>query len=140
VDGVARAGFPTPSRRLEFYSPTLRDWRWPEQSVPGYIKSHVHWENLDPTQNEYVLVPTFRLPTLIHTRGGNAKWLYEISNTNPVLVHPIDAQRIGIETGDLLRVTSEIGYYVNRVCITVGIRPGIVSCSLNLCIMHIPKV
>ncbi len=72
------------------------------------------------------------MPTLIHTRSGNAKWLYEISNANPVWVHPIDARRIGIETGDLLRVTSEIGYYVNRAWITDGIRPGIVACSHHL--------
>src|SRR5262249_35773175 len=36
IDGVARMGFPTPSRRLEFFSGTLKEWRWPEQAVPGY--------------------------------------------------------------------------------------------------------
>jgi len=39
-----------------------------------------------------VLLPTFRLPTLIHTRSGNAKWLKEISHTNPLWVHPRDAE------------------------------------------------
>ncbi len=34
VDGVARAGFNTPSRRLEFYSPTLAAWGWPEHAIP----------------------------------------------------------------------------------------------------------
>ena len=34
-----------------------------------------------------VLIPTFRLPTLIHTRSGNAKYLNEISNTHPVWIH-----------------------------------------------------
>ena len=32
------------------------------------------------------LLPTFRLPTLIHTRSGNAKWLTELSHTNPIWV------------------------------------------------------
>ena len=45
-----------------------------------------------PLEGEYPLIPTFRLPTLIHTRSGNAKWLYELSNTNPLWVHPIDAK------------------------------------------------
>ena len=49
-----------------------------------------------------VLLPTFRLPTLIHTRSGNAKWLYEISHTNPLWLHPEDAARLGVDTGDLL--------------------------------------
>jgi anaerobic selenocysteine-containing dehydrogenase len=132
VDGVARTGFPTPSRRLEFYSPTLRDWRWPEYRVPGYIKSHVHWENLDPAKNEFVLVPTFRLPTLIHTRGGNAKWLYELSHTNPLWIHPEDAARLGVTVGDLVRITTEIGYFVVNVWVTEAMRPGVVACSHHL--------
>ena len=47
VDGIARAGFPTPSRRLEFYSQTLVDWGWPEHAVPRYVPSHVHWRDLE---------------------------------------------------------------------------------------------
>ncbi|TMB81818.1 MAG: formate dehydrogenase, partial [Chloroflexi bacterium] len=132
IDDKACEGFPTVSRKLEFYSATLKEWGWPEYAIPGYTRSHVHPSVIDHERGEYLLIPTFRLPTLIHTRSGNAKWLYEISNANPVWVHPIDAERIGIETGDLLRVTSEIGYYVNRAWITNGIRPGIVACSHHL--------
>src|SRR5262249_36820449 len=47
IDGTARAGFPTPSRRLEFFSPTLKAWKWPEQAVPRYIRSHIHFSNVD---------------------------------------------------------------------------------------------
>ncbi len=132
VDGKAHEGFPTPSRKLEFYSATLKDWGWPEYAVPGYTHSHVHRSAIDNQRGEYLLIPTFRLPTLIHTRSGNAKWLYEISNANPVWVHPTDAARIGVATGDLLRVTTEIGYYVNRAWLTEGIHPGIVACSHHL--------
>ena len=32
--------------------------------------------------------PTFRLPTQIHTRCGNAKWLNELAHTNPLWIHP----------------------------------------------------
>jgi len=132
IDGKACEGFPTPSRKLEFYSATLKEWGWPEYSVPGVTTSHVHPSNIDHARGEYLLIPTFRLPTLIHTRSGNAKWLYEISNANPVWIHPVDAQRIGVQTGDLVRVTTEIGYYVNRAWVTEGIRPGIVACSHHL--------
>ncbi len=132
IEGKAYEGFPTTSRKLEFYSPTMKEWGWPEYATPGYTHSHVHPANIDHQRGEYLLIPTFRLPTLIHTRSGNAKWLYEISNANPVWVHPSDAERIGVETGDLLRVTTEIGYYVNRAWITDGIRPGVVACSHHL--------
>jgi len=132
VDGKAVEGFHTPSRKLEFFSDTLRDFKWSEYAVPTYIKSHVHRENIDHGKGEYVLLPTFRLPTLIHTRAGNAKWLYEISHTNPLWVHPQDAERLQFEIGDLARVNTEIGYFVIRVWVTEGIRPGIVACSHHL--------
>ena len=132
VDGVAREGFPTPSRRLEFYSPTLKEWGWPECAIPGYTRSHVHPANLDRAAGEYVLVPTFRLPTLIHTRSGNAKWLYELSNANPVWLHPSDAARIGVATGELIKVFTEIGSFVDRVWVTEGLLPGVVACSHHL--------
>ncbi len=130
IEGLGRkTGFPTPSRKLELYSPTLEEWGWPEEAAPGYVRSHVHWRELDGAAGEMVLLPTFRLPTLIHTRSGNSKWLQEISHTNPLWVHPQDAARLGLATGDLVRVETRIGHFVPRVWITEGIHPGIVACS-----------
>ena len=79
---------------------------------------------LDAARGEMVLLPTFRLPTLIHTRSGNAKYLNEISHRNPLWIHTSDAARLGLATGDLVRVTTEIGYFVNRVWVTEAIAPG----------------
>jgi anaerobic selenocysteine-containing dehydrogenase len=132
ADGKPRAGFATPSRRLEIHSRTMVDWRWPEHALPEYIVSHVHRAQLDAARGEMCLVPTFRLPTLIHTRSGNAKWLYELSNTNPVWIHPRDAERLGVATGDLLRISTRIGHFVNKAWVTEGLRPGIVACSHHL--------
>jgi hypothetical protein len=131
IDGVVRRGFPTPSGRLEFWSSTLANWGWPEHALPGYIRSHVHPTALEPGQ--VVLLSTFRLPTQIHTRSANSKWLDELSHTNPVWVHPSDAARLGIaRTGDLIRVETEIGYFVAKAWITEGIRPGVVACSHHM--------
>ncbi len=132
ADGQPRVGFNTPSRRLELHSETLVDWKWPEQVLPGYIESHIHRKHMDRDKGEYVLIPTFRLPTLIHTRSANAKWLYELSNTNPVWMHPEDADRFGLRTTDLLRVTTRIGHFVNKVWVTEGMRPGVIACSHHL--------
>ena len=88
----------------------MRDWKWPEYSLPAYIKSHVHESELDRDAGEFPLVPTYRLPTLIHSRSANAKWLMEISNRNPLWMHNSDARKLGLKTGDLVRVNTEIGY------------------------------
>jgi anaerobic selenocysteine-containing dehydrogenase len=132
VEGVRRTGFPTPSRKLEFFSPTLKAWRWPDQAVPNYIRSHVHWSGIDRDKGEMLLLPTFRLPTLIHTRSSNSKWLNEISHTNPIWVSPDDARRLHVGTGDLVRVTTAIGHFVDTVWVTEGIRPGVIACSHHL--------
>jgi anaerobic selenocysteine-containing dehydrogenase len=132
VEGKAVAGFPTPSRKLEFFSRTMKDWGWPEHTLPDYIRSHVHWKELDREAGEYILIPTFRLPTLIHTRTGNSKWLNEISHSNPLWIHTIDAKRLGLGTGDLVRVSTQIGHFVVRAWVTEGIRPGVVACSHHM--------
>ncbi len=130
VDGEIKRGFPTPSGRLEFYSHTLATWGWPEYSIPSYFKSHVHPDNLEKDQT--ILISTFRLAVQIHTRSANAKWLNEIAHTNPLWIHPTHASELGVRTGDLCRVETEIGYYVVPAWVTEGIRPGIVACSHHM--------
>ncbi len=130
VQGSVRRGFPTPSGRLEFYSRTLADWGWRDQALPGYMRSHIHPESMDPDQ--LVLISTFRLPVQIHTRSANAKWLDEIAHTNPLWIHPSDAEGLGLAMGDLVRVETEIGYFVVKAWVTEGIRPGVVACSHHM--------
>ncbi|GAB3677805.1 molybdopterin-dependent oxidoreductase [Salinisphaera aquimarina] len=130
IDGAIVAGFPTPSGRLEFYSSTLAQWGWPEYALPTYIKSHIHRDKLDSDQMP--LIPTFRLPTQIHTRGANAKWLSELAHNNPVWVHPDDATRLAIRDGQRIRIETELGYFVGEAWVTEGIRPGVVACSHHM--------
>jgi len=132
VDNKPRMGFPTPSMKNEFFSQTMVDWGWPEYAIPTYIKSHIHPDRLDREKGEFVLVPTFRLPTLIHSRSGSAKWLMEISNRNPIWMHPKDAKRFGFKTGDLVKMNTDIGYFVDKVWVTEGMKPGVVACSHHL--------
>ena len=134
VDGKPKIGVGTPSRKFEFFSPTLSEWGWPEKeyTIPWPLKSHVHPDNIDIGKGEMLLLPNFRLPTLIHTRSANAKWLYEISHKNPVWMHPMDAQRLEVTTGDLIRVETEIGYFIDKVWVTEGIKPGVVAMSHHL--------
>lgn len=132
VGGKPRTGFPTPTRKQEFYSQTMIDWKWPEYRIPQYIKSHIHEETMDREKGDFPLVPTFRLPTLIHSRSGNAKWLNEISNRNPIWMHTSDAERMGFKTGDMVRVNTDIGYFVDKIWVTEGMKPGIIACSHHL--------
>jgi hypothetical protein len=130
VDGRVLRGFPTPSGRLEFWSSTLANWGWKEHALPGYIRSHIHPNALQAGQMP--LISTFRLPVQVHTRSANAKWLDEIAHTNPLWLHPTDAVNLEVGTGDLVRVETEIGYFVLKAWVTEGIRPGVVACSHHM--------
>ncbi|MFP4554315.1 MAG: molybdopterin-dependent oxidoreductase [Actinomycetota bacterium] len=130
VDGEVRRGFPTPSGKLEFYSTTLVEWGWGEHALPGYIPSHIHPSQLE--NGQMPLIATFRLPVQIHTRSANSKWLDEIAHTNPLWLHPKDAGRLDVDTGDLVRVETEIGHFVVKAWVTEGIRPGVVACSHHM--------
>jgi anaerobic selenocysteine-containing dehydrogenase len=130
VNESVKRGFPTPSGRLEFFSRTLAEWGWPELAIPTYFRSHVHPENLE--KDETILISTFRLPVQIHTRSANSKWLDEIAHTNPLWIHPSHAATLGVRTGELVRVETEIGYFVVPAWVTEGIKPGIVACSHHM--------
>jgi anaerobic selenocysteine-containing dehydrogenase len=132
VDGEIREGFPTPSKKLELFSTTLRDWGWPEYATPTWIPSHVHWEDMDLAGDERILLPTFRIPTLIHTRSANSKWLNEISHRHPLWIHPSDAEKLGIDENGLVRITTRIGHFVIQAWRTEGIRPGVVAASHHM--------
>ncbi len=125
-------GFPTPSKRQEFFSKTMVDFGYPDQAIPGYIESHVHPNKLDRDAGEYVLLPTFRLPTHIHSRSANAKWLAEIAHRNPIWLHTTDAKHFGVKTGDLLKIETEIGWFVDKVWVTEAVKPGVVACSHHI--------
>ncbi|MDG1784860.1 MAG: molybdopterin dinucleotide binding domain-containing protein [Ilumatobacter sp.] len=132
VDGEIKEGFPTPSKKLELFSTTLKEWGWPEYSTPKWIPSHVHWENLDLAGTERILLPTFRIPTLIHTRSANSKWLNEISHRHPLWIHPEDAEKLHIEESGLVRISTRIGHFVIQAWRTEGIRPGVVAASHHM--------
>jgi anaerobic selenocysteine-containing dehydrogenase len=154
AEGRAVLGHNTPSRRLELFSPTMRDWKWPEQALPEYIPSHVGPAALEAAAGRpaspdlagtplvewpdgakgevFALVPIYRLPTLIHTRNNNAKWLFEIAHKNPLWLAPADAARLGVDTGDLVKVHTEIGWFAIHAWVTEGIKPGVLACSHHL--------
>ena len=133
LDGKNCTGFPTPSRRQEIYSKTMVDFGYLEHATPGYrIRSHIHPDNLDKGKNEYVLLPNFRLPTHIHSRSANSKWLAEIAHRNPIWIHTNDADRLNVKTGHLLKISTEIGWFVDKVWVTEAIKPGVVACSHHI--------
>ncbi|MBT5721294.1 MAG: formate dehydrogenase, partial [Candidatus Marinimicrobia bacterium] len=56
----------------------------------------------------------------------------EIAHKNPIWIHTKDAARLGVENGDLLKITTPIGWFVDKVWVTEAIKPGVVACSHHI--------
>jgi len=148
LDGKPLQGFNTLSKKLEFYSSWMAEWKWPEYAIPVYptskeerkkmihVVTHVHHDYMTKG-NEFALNTVFRLPYNIHTRSANSKHLMEISqNHNPVWIYTADAKRLGIKRGDAIKVTIsdtvsnlESGYFIAMAIPTEGTMPGVLACS-----------
>jgi anaerobic selenocysteine-containing dehydrogenase len=146
--GDWQEGFPTQTRKMEFYSRWLKDWGWPEYAIPIYprtpaqreqmihVVSHVHHQYMTE-ENAFALNPIFRLSYNIHTRGVNSKWLQEISqNHAPLWINVQDARRMGFKRGEPVKVRvvdtlsgREAGYFVAQCQPTEGMAPGVLACS-----------
>ena len=58
--------------------------------------------------------------------------LSEIAHSNPLWINPIEARKIKVTTGELVRIETEIGYYVTRAWVTESIAPNVVACSHHM--------
>jgi anaerobic selenocysteine-containing dehydrogenase len=154
VDGKLRSGFATLSKKLEFFSEWLAEWKWPEYAIPFYprneeekesmvhLVSHVHHKYMTEKndrgeKNSFALNTVFRLPYNIHTRSVNSKHLMEISqNHDPIWISTGDAERLGFKRGDAVKVKIvdsvsglDSGYFVGMAVPTEGVLPGTLACS-----------
>ncbi len=73
VDGEAVVGYNTPSRKLELFSKTMADWKWPEFALPEYYRSHIHRSAQAASMGERRC--RFRFRSAIHAARGVAEGL-----------------------------------------------------------------
>ena len=120
--GSASGRLPASSSSTRRRSPSTAGPSWPFRSTSRAtsIPSHI-----DREANEFVLLSTYRLPTLIHTRSANAKWLVEISHSNPTWMHYLRrdsgwASRPATSSGS----RPQIGHFVDKRLGHGGDPPG----------------
>ncbi|MCK7497455.1 MAG: hypothetical protein MZW92_46670 [Comamonadaceae bacterium] len=61
------------------------------------------------------------------SRTAAVKWLAEIMHSNPAWMNPVTAKKLGVKTGDLVRIETKVGYLVTKAYVTEGIHPKVVS-------------
>lgn len=115
-------GFGTPSRRIELYKQSFKDYGFNPLPVYKRLPSR------DKRSDELVLT-TFKVNVHTQSRTASIKYLAELYHKNPVWINPKTAAARGIADGDLIRVTSDVGHIVTRAHVTEGIHPEVVSIS-----------
>lgn len=116
----------TPSGKIEIFSKRLYDMNDPHiPPVPKYIQE---WESpFGPGADEYPLqVIGHHTLHRVHSTHDNNDWLEE-AFPQRVFMNPLDADKRGIEDGDLVKVYNERGAMVLPCRLTNRIMPGVVD-------------
>ncbi|MBF0261520.1 MAG: molybdopterin-dependent oxidoreductase, partial [Magnetococcales bacterium] len=110
-----KAGFTTPSGKIEVVVPDLK---------PN--PRHARLE-----KGQFVLA-TYKVAYQVLSMTTNLKYLTEIHHANPLWINKVQALELGIADGELVRVTTEVGYLVTKAFLTNGVHPKVVGISMSV--------
>ena len=122
-------GFKTPSGKFEFYSNAIAavDPKYGLDPLPSYRDSLA--DQNDPETKEkypFYLCTGARLPHAIHSRVHETPWLRSLRPDPTCEIHPDDAERLGIQEGDTVALTSPSGEICMKVKLTHKASPGVI--------------
>ncbi len=126
-----RAGAKTPSGKIEFKSSVLEKYgeRPGLESLPVYRPPR-HSREADPemaAQYPLILNTGSRLPMFVHTRVNHLSWTRALRPGHPSAdIHPDDAARLGLASGDSARLSTACGSIAVKVNPTRMALPGVV--------------
>ncbi len=121
----------TPSGRIEPYSEVIAGFGYDD--CPG----HPAWLESDewlgaPVAKRFPLALVANNPaTRLHGQldAGPYSQVAKVRGREPVRIHPADAARRGISTGDLVRLFNDRGACLAGAVVTPDVRPGVVQLS-----------
>lgn len=132
---------PTPTGKLEFYSTNLGEY-FPDDKerrpYPFYIdESPLHQDNMRCERAKkypHLLVsnhPHWR----VHAQCDDIPWMREVQTCKvigpdgyqyePLWMHPQEAEKYGVKTGDVCKIFNERGWVLGGVYVTERIMPGV---------------
>jgi thiosulfate reductase/polysulfide reductase chain A len=126
LGGKPVRGFFTPSGKVEFYAAALAGKQdaegRPVDPLPVYRPRA--WQ---PTPEFPLYLVNWKEASHTHTRTQNNPWLLDLKPSNPLLIHPETANRLGLKDGDEAWVESPYGKVRAQVKTTRRIHPEVVG-------------
>jgi anaerobic selenocysteine-containing dehydrogenase len=111
---------------FEVYSDLLEAKKIPP--LPTYMPIPSH----EKMGSDELILTTYKVSVHIHSRSANCKWLTEMYHDNPGMINSKTAKRLGIKTGDKIKVRSEIGEITTTANVTEAVVPGVIAISHHL--------
>lgn len=120
-NGKNYVGFPSGNRIINV---RVDEWaKYGFNPMPTFKR--IPWH--ETMKDDELILSTFKFNVHVQSRTASVKWLAEIAHDNPMWINTETAKKIGVKTGDLVRVESKVGHLVTKAYVTEGMHPRTVS-------------
>ncbi len=119
----------TPSGKIEIYSKTVASYGYAD--CCGHPQWHEPYEWIGNAGEQDLHLISNQPSTKLHSQldQGAVSRAGKIDGREPVLLNPVDAQKRGIATGDMIRLFNERGACLGVARLSDDIRPGVIQMS-----------
>jgi anaerobic selenocysteine-containing dehydrogenase len=115
--------FPTPSGKIELLSAEAAR-RWGVDALPGYREPAESTRSSGLAARYPLTLMTPNTKNRIHSQFNNLKMIRDLGPAPFVCIHPEDAERRGIASGDRVRLFNDRGELTVPARFDLGLRPG----------------
>lgn len=121
-----KAGFGTPSKKVEIYCHRLKEWNL--DPLPVYREPPETLHSEPELAKEYPLILTNSKPAVFrHSQGRQLATPREIHSEPMVSIHPQTADKLGIKDGDPVYIETKRGKIKQKANLISTIDPRVVS-------------
>ena len=120
-NGKNYVGFPSKNKLINVRVDEWADYGF--NPMPTF--KQIPW--LKDLKDDEMVLTTYKINVHKQSRTAAVKWLAEIMHSNPVWMNTETGKRLGVKTGDLVRIESKVGYMVTKAYVFEGIHPKVVA-------------
>lgn len=118
----------TPSGLIEIYSETIEKMNYKDCKAHPMWFEPIEWLGMKNKPAQFHMVsshPTDRL----HSQQNNTSLRknYAVADREPIVIHTKDAEKLGVKTGDLVRVFNKRGEILAGATVNEDVREGVVK-------------
>lgn len=122
-------GFPTPTGKVELASTVVE--KYAEEYGYDVLPQYRSFDEIYPQYADRETWPLMintgsRRPQYMHTRTYRMKWIRDLEPNDLLDIHPRDAEKLGIQSGNRVRITTPSGSIGATANVTATVFPGVV--------------